>query len=138
MSRSRSVCHTIRSIEGILLLLVVAALTGCGNSSGGGQSAAASGGTTTASSPPGGGEAGGSGGSGGATASLNTTRFRTLTVSVTPPDGGTGRSALGDALSGLDLGAVLLALRQVVFIRCHVNALGIDDRIRMCGTGRRE
>lgn len=81
--------HAIRSIEGILLLLVVAALTGCGNSSGGGQSAAASGGTATASSPPGGGEAGGSGGSGGATASLNTTRFRSLTVSVMPPDGGT-------------------------------------------------
>src|SRR5262245_24635988 len=72
------------------LLLVGAALTAC--SSGGGQSTASSGGAATASTAPPsavGSSDGGSGGTGGgASTSLNTTRFRTLRVNVTPLDGG--------------------------------------------------
>jgi hypothetical protein len=81
--------HAIRSIASILL--VVATLTGC-DSGGGGQSTASSSGNTT---PPPGGD-GGSGGGGGGSASLNTTRFRTLTVSVTPSDGGTVSDSFED------------------------------------------
>jgi hypothetical protein len=80
--------HIARSIAGILL--AAATLAGC-DSGGGGRSTAPNGGTTNPSTTPPSGEAGGGagGGSGGTSTSLNTTRFRTLTVSVTPPDGGT-------------------------------------------------
>jgi Divergent InlB B-repeat domain len=80
--------HSIRLVAGILL--VAATLAGC-DGGGGGQSTVSSGGAPppTTPSPPGAGGDGGSCGSGGGSASLNTTRFRTLTVSVTPPNGGT-------------------------------------------------
>jgi predicted small secreted protein len=81
--------HAILLVAGILL--VAATLAGC-DGGGGGQSTVSSGGApppTTPSPPGGAGGDGGSGGSGGGSASLNTTRFRALTVSVTPPNGGT-------------------------------------------------
>jgi hypothetical protein len=82
--------HARRSIARILF--VVSILTGCGSD--GGRSTASGSGApppTTAPAAPSPGGAGGDGGGGGSGGglSLNTTRFRTLTVSVTPPDGGT-------------------------------------------------